>query len=167
MRLYSFFVASVCSVAENIKYRNYEQGDINAGAQVYCSTDPQIPCYVAVDLDKGDHILVGYILMYMPYDLPDIYDKAVRSMMKDPSQKGDFGYIAVVEVDEDYRGREIGTNLVKHCIAFGESSTDVLAMTLDIDDEHFDLTDWYKKFGFQIVLENHDERFFALYYSRG
>ncbi|KAF4662304.1 hypothetical protein FOL47_006326 [Perkinsus chesapeaki] len=162
------FFTFTLSSAENIAYRNYQEGDTfgRFPLEANCQDRPGIPCYVAVDLNMGANTVVGFIEMTIPDRLSKGSEAAVRSRMSDPKKKGRFGFINHVVVSKDYRRNKIGTKLVEYSIECGKKTSDILALALFVKKREEGAIAFYETFHFINVMEQGDEYLFALYYSR-
>ncbi|KAF4673428.1 hypothetical protein FOL47_010580 [Perkinsus chesapeaki] len=153
-------------------YRNYEDGDQCAGADIKkdCDDREGIPCYVAVNGPKEGHVVAGFIVMTMPRKLSKKEEAAVRAKLPDPEKKGIFGYINEVVkqrvyVSDGHRGKGIGTTLMNHAIKLGQEKSDCLAMTLRVRQDNPGAIKLYKSLGFQHVMDDWPFFFFALIYK--
>ncbi|KAF4665547.1 hypothetical protein FOL47_004515, partial [Perkinsus chesapeaki] len=122
-----------------------------------------IPCYLAVDSTKRNAI-VGLIKLYIPYRFPRNDDIALRGRMRNPEEKGQFGYISRVWVNATYRRQGIATVLVDYGIRRGRGATGTLAMGLFVNEISTAAIELYKKLCFVEVLKEGNEYTFAFYY---
>ncbi|KAF4672828.1 hypothetical protein FOL47_011319 [Perkinsus chesapeaki] len=189
MKHYSFNLCTIVSTfvllaTRAIEYRDYKRGDQfnNLLFNSECPGRKGIPCYVAVDTDKGPQAVIGFISMTIPKALTKTQDAAVRAHMRDPKKKGAFGYIDYVskdasrigdlidcvEVSSDFRRRGIGTKLVDYSIELGRGTAGVIGMTLLVSEQDKEAVALYKKLGFLNVLSKlgyeEDLELYALYF---
>ncbi|KAF4665726.1 hypothetical protein FOL47_004466, partial [Perkinsus chesapeaki] len=147
--------------------RDFDNNDkLNGLPITTCYSKKGVPCYVAIDNSAGAHTVVGYIKIYIPYEMTPQQEAAVRAKLSPHEKKGSFGNIQMVEVAKSYRGQGIGTHLMNYAIDKGRSVPDILAMTLTVSKKNTRAIELYKKLGFIQVMEGRFDFFFAFYYQR-
>ncbi|KAF4676115.1 hypothetical protein FOL47_006723 [Perkinsus chesapeaki] len=140
--------------AAEVTLRDYEDGDKypdDIMAHI-CKHKQGIPCHVAVNSTKGPHSVVGYIVMDIPFVFDADLERGIRKSMKYPQQKGSFGYIELVEVDQASQGSGIGTALLKYALERGEATAGTLAMALRVSQDNVRAIRLYEKLHFVKVM---------------
>ncbi|KAF4665964.1 hypothetical protein FOL47_004334 [Perkinsus chesapeaki] len=151
-------------VTGEINYRDYKDGDkfLYQVCFYACRNKEGIPCYVGID-DKINKI-VGCMGMDIPYPLPKEKEEAVRKKMPNPKKAGIFGNIGLVDVSQQYRKQGIGSRPVQHSIDKGRTTSNTLAMVLDVNKNHEAAIALYEKLKFVQVMLEGDYYTMAYYY---
>ncbi|EER17352.1 conserved hypothetical protein [Perkinsus marinus ATCC 50983] len=103
-------------------------------------------------MDEGPHVVIGAVSMVIPYSMTKKEEKAIRKKMRHPGAKGDFGYIEYVEVVESWRGKGIGTKMLKRAILKAIGEFWIIALSLKVDYENLPAIKVYEKLGFKKIL---------------
>lgn len=104
---------------------------------------------IAID----DAVLTAYLVLKQ-----EVAASAVERLKKNLRKKG-CPRISIAKnlwVEDDYRGKGVGMNLMKNFLRGCKGPVVLIADTGEVQRPGFDLVSWYKKLGF-IVFWNHPE----------
>ncbi|KAF4674080.1 hypothetical protein FOL47_009759 [Perkinsus chesapeaki] len=156
----AFSVLFTLTKAREIKYRDYKKGDkIDVPDFIFdqCEFKESVPCYVAVDTDRGNNVVVGYISIKIPDDLDPQEREAVKKKMPNPTKKGIFGYIEDVGWVLSMTPLKFNHNLSTVEASTGEAHK-VLAMTLHVKEENVRAIKLYEMLGFIKIMSKEEEK---------
>jgi ribosomal protein S18 acetylase RimI-like enzyme len=111
---------------------------------------------VSINRQVEGGALEGYVVDTSASQLPNYLESqhADKNLADALSKKfSRIGIIRNLYVDEDSRGQGIGNDLLGNAIdeAFSNGAQAILLVSDTAEENTFDLTSWYKGFGFEVI----------------
>lgn len=123
---------------------------------------------VSQDSDEGEASLTGYVVNTDEDQLVN-YFQLEHGVSEDVINtiRATYKTIAVarnMHVDEDYRGQGHGTKIMDEFIeaAIDNGAQAILTIADTAEDNEFDLVEWYKRLGFEIVAQTGEGPFMVM-----
>lgn len=105
-----------------------------------------------IELEVNNGSISGYSVEFHEEQIQNWFTNRKLPVV-DLSQFQSVTFLNNFHVDEEYRNKGIGSELLEMFIA--ESFTDCIVVECDTEEQNeFDLVQWYKDYGFTVLIEN-------------